>query len=282
MRQTKIVTLFFVGCISVFLAGCGNTNLFKSLVGDPRPAPSSVAEAVTRIQESNDSGNYAEAITLAQDVIDSTTATPIQKIEANTLKGVALLGDAGFQSTDLGQTISDAANNGNLLNSLPDLPVEKASNAAVALNQAAQLATDNSVVLDADSQLTRGIANTSVIVSKINELFDIDDSGNATPKNSATQKEALNDLLTSDGLGGTIVEYAANASDAFSKSGALNTDQQNEVDKVKGIPQELESLHNVVKDGGSGSYTIGSITITPSSSDDDVEAAINAILNTAN
>ncbi len=267
--------------LMVFLAGCGNVSLFKGL------SNSKSQSAIDQIKSNNNKGtDYSTSVSLADQVINSSAASTSDKQTAQLLKGEALLGKNGVKAVEVAsKLLSSTQPTANLLSVLPTISAADAISAAKALNAADSLSASTNASIGSNYQVTRAMANTLAIVSKVNEVYDIGNDGTVTAKNNVDVKAALSTLMASDSDGKTLDYYANQAKNGFDKGGTLSSDQQSELDKVKDVPTKLKLLNEAVQGGEPYQYTDSNnhtITIFSTSDNNAVQGAINDIMKKAN
>ncbi len=269
------------------LTGCGHTNAFRSLEGDPSLDRSNPAAVISAMQRYNDFGKFDNSLAISDIVSTLPSSTDQQKATALALKGQAITGKAGITGVSFGSAITDSIGpTANLLSILPLIPTATAKNAAKALNDAQTIASSSSTALNQDLQLSRAVANTSVVVSRVNAEFTQNSQGNFVPVDgTANVKESLNALMQTDSDGNSVVDYALNAQDALNRGATLSTEQRQQLDKLPTVANELKTLNDATL--GTGSYTYRGDDfldhrITAQSTPEEIQAAINHILRQAN
>jgi hypothetical protein len=261
----------FICAITCSLVGCGQVSLFKGL---------STAKARTpleQIQANNNSGsNYQNSISLAEQIISS-NASASTKQAAQQLKGEAILGKNGVKAVDIAtKLLSSTQPTANLLSILPKVSAADALQAAKALNAADALSASSNTALEKNYQVTRAMANTLAIVSKVDEVYTVGENGSLTIKGDAAPKDALADLFEADSDGKTLDYYANQANDGFDKGGTLSSSQQTQMNKVKNITAELKALNDAAQaNNTSYTYTNSNNVVTS------VDTTNSSALNTA-
>lgn len=267
------------------VSSCGKSNIFKDLSQDTRKDSTVPAAQLEYARSQADLGNYSEALAAAKKAITNSSSTATEVKDAYALEGAAILGNAGVKITSVATSLlaSSSDSGKNLLNLLPDVPVETAAQAAVALNEAA-VRGESTNGLSQDVQLTRAIANVSVVTSKVSDIYDIADNGTMTPRDGRTAAAAVTALLTADSNGKTVVDYATNANAAINSGIGLSSTQTTEVNKVKDIPAQFQALSTAINGGTAYVYTDSSHvthTITSSSDNTAVQNASQYIIDLA-
>lgn len=269
--------------LMAFLAGCGNVSLFKGL------SNSKSQSAIDQIKSNNNKGtDYSTSVSLADQVINSSAASTSDKQTAQLLKGEALLGKNGVKAVEVAsKLLSSTQPTANLLSVLPTISAADAISAAKALNAADSLSASTNASIGSNYQVTRAMANTLAIVSKVNDVYSIGTDGSVTVKDGVGggTKGALATLLATDSDGKTLDYYANQAKNGFDKGGTLSSDQQSQLDKVKDVPTKLKLLNEAVQGGEPYQYTDSNnhtITIFSTSDDNAVQGAINDIMKKAN
>lgn len=224
-------------------AGCGQ-NVFKSL---------------TNVETD-------DTVSQSQSVINSSTATAAQKQQAYIALANAYLDQNGVS---LGKILGKIAllNTGDSvtrnafqqISSAISITPSSAMQCADALNSAEAYGVNGTATQDIgvtavtavssvnmNVQFSRGIANITVVLRMISYCLTIDSDGTPTLNAGYTWADTLTYLV-----GGSkgVYYYAANALDAFQKSGALTTDQLDILKRVTKVGSQLKTLYQAYQNG---------------------------------
>ena len=252
------------------ITGCGKSSVFRDLSGGGSGGDTIVDKMDTALKENRP----ADALSLANQVL-STPQTPTEnKKKAYATKGAAILDLNGSSTSAISSAITAIKNNAvtkNIVESLPPISTKNATEAAIALNQAATLGS-----LTTDQQLQRSVANAAVVGAKVKEVFDVSSEG-VSLKPGSSIKESLQDLFTPDSSSKTIPDYAQTASQAYTNANQSGDGAEN-LSKISDISQKLLDLNSAIQSSGSFIYTDSNghtQVITSSSSDDQVKSAVD-------
>jgi len=237
--------------IALSLTGC-EQNVFKSLVKDTGP---------TDTKSLIESGHFTEAISKADETLNDSSATPVEKQQAYVDKGTAILGQNNVEFSNVLSVISeftqDTVNTKNAYESAQEkipIDVDAAKSSAEALNSADELTSDslrltsliNIPTVNNNVQFTRGVANLVVVIKMCSLVMTVESDNTVTLNReiSPDWTTAVNYLTGSPTR--TIYYYAANAQDAFVKSNALTSSQLNIVTKVATTALNIKMLRTAM------------------------------------
>lgn len=275
INQEKFKKIGMNFCLILFmlvcLYGCG-TNVFKSL-GLVSTSSNQQEEAASILDNATTKADYQRAEDIADAILNDPTATDAQKQEAKYTKGMAILGKNGITVIDIASDFSNmtTGNGTQILDVLKSKVTGDVVEAAKLLNEAKSV-SDNS------KELTRGFANTMAVIDIVQDFYTIKPEGAGVSKNAGTSsKTALSTMVSSN-----ITTNATEATNAFSNAGALSTDQKSDTDKLGQVSTDVASLNAAVN--GQGTYTYKkdattTVNITSSSSDTEIDDAMNYIFN---
>lgn len=246
-----------IPCFAVIiLAGCSQ-NIFEGL---------SQETDSTDTTELVESGQYDEAISEAETVINSSSSSSEDKQQAYVDKGLAILAKNGIKLGEIGSIAANFSDADDLLNgglaelsdTMPielDAAVESADclNAAFALSESGT--TTSSIGLSAltmplapslnsTAQFRRAVANATVVIKMSTLYLDITENGatlNAIAKES--NLDVIDVFVYLCGSSRNVFYYASNAYDAAVKSGAFSTNQLTTLTKGLEAAGNLRSLY---------------------------------------
>ncbi len=312
LALSKVIVLGMIMGGMVLSGGCGKTSLLGNNNSGDEPG-------VSGAQNSLNNGNYDGAISASTAVLNTASVASSEKGTASLILGQAILGKNKVTAIDLMNSIGDKSSNGpqNVISLLPSsISIGEAMYAAIALNYAAsslgtaalrsasQTGGISAKVLSNGDDVIRGVANLMVLARTIMSYITISESNNGnlsnislTGQNSiSTYKGALTVFFTPIQATNLPLALQASAStfniatsmtkayDAFVDA-KLVSGQLTSITNVKTAINQLQALYNVVKVGGSGTFSYtnssdASATITTSSDDSDVKEAIMFVLKT--
>ncbi|MGE4170702.1 MAG: hypothetical protein AB7F28_08310 [Candidatus Margulisiibacteriota bacterium] len=259
MSPSKILGVLLLCCLMpVLLTGCGE-NLFKGLVSQPRLAAS----------DYNGQGRYAEAISAADEILNSGSTSPEQKRAAAFEKATAILGQNNLDFSTIMIQVQEKVNSPSgtnlveLIGSLPgnitdlataadlfNLSVSSTSYLSVGAPQPLTQSSTNT-----EAELRRGVANATVAVKMVTLYLDVFSAGtvslNATAVADSVDEEDTLLYLTQSTK--NVAYYADNAISAFTQAGSLDSSQLDNITKLQTSMTNLAALAQAVT--GNTTYT---------------------------
>ena len=266
--------------MAVFLLSSCGSNLFETL------DTTSVAESFDELLgDASSVEEYSEIVDAANDIISSNTSTDQEKKDAYYAKSEALLGENEISTLDLFTDLAGASEEGSSGNIIALFDLETDNDvlleAAASISSAEGLVTSNSASLD--QQLIKGVVNTMIIINTTKEVFDIGDDGEIEAKDDPdfTWEDSLEDFVFPNGTDeDDISEYSGSATEGFLHSGALNDDQNGELDKIDDAMDDIVSLQDKVSNEGIfefGDETYHFSGVSDATKEQNIEDALNAI-----
>tara|TARA_Y100001970_G_scaffold48106_1_gene60903 strand:- start:1184 stop:1939 length:756 start_codon:yes stop_codon:yes gene_type:complete len=228
LKNILIVTL-----MTTALCGCGS-NVFQGFVGETEK------NLLESIEDASTTEDYSRLITAADEIINSSTATDAEKVEAHLIKAEAILGKSNITALDimaeLALSADEETNPINVLST--EAPIEDLIAASTSLAAASDLGDSG----NKEQNLMKGIVNTMIVMNTITEEFIIDENGKIVNDVSDYSDSLDNIMFPGDQTDHNIVYYSTQAFDGFDNSGALTEEQKDEADTIKQKIAEINTL----------------------------------------
>lgn len=240
-----------------FLAGCGE-NIFSNEEKEP-----SLDNARTPEQ-------FNQIINQSETVIEDENSTDEQKQEAYVNLGLGYVGLSNMNTLELVKDLSELSEveDGDEANAYNLIQITASQNLLVNAADAFNLANAKACgddqpdassscnALTEDDLLNRAVTNMYVVVSQVNQAFDVSSSGNVTPLQDNSW-QSLNTLLTPIGSSlvtgqeWTITDYADQSIDSFEALETFTEEQIDDARNIRIVAEDLEDLQEAVSSGGS-------------------------------
>lgn len=279
--STILLSILIGGTIS--FSGCGNTSIFQGLSG----GGGSVG-GTTGAQQALDNGNYSEAISKANEVINSNIPSA-DKQQALIVKGEAIMGQSNVTAATIiasFEATSTSANQ-NIFSILPaGIDLQTATAAAEALNDAYDISQEGSQSLSVpktrilttttsngftkDQYLARLLANGIVVNKMVSYVWTITDTGiEVNPPYDLMDTLAY--LFPSSTRSAMYYTNVVNSTKNFC---GLSQDKIDIITKIVDCMTNINSIYEATHVGGTP-YTYAHGTINSSSSTTNIKAAID-------
>ena len=261
-RFGKCVLVLLMLC-ATFSVSCGH-NLLVNLNEDKTANIGADADKVTTdegatsvidaidnlLDDATTTSEYTNLRDAANSIINNPKVSDSIKEDAKKVKGESGLGVLDITPLDLVADVLSATSTSNEDLTPADFIDSLGISDSVTTQNIRDLANAFNDVPDSkmtSSNFTsKAVANTVVIIKSVDAVYDVDKN-----EFKGTSKESLSKLVSSDSDGNSLVSYATEAVDAYSKSGMLDVDDSTAdvktgIDDFKAATVLMEKLNTAV------------------------------------
>jgi hypothetical protein len=232
--------------LSLIVTSCGS-NLFENADN------TKVTDLDQLLNNASSESDFSNIIALADQIIDSSSSTDSEKQDTYYNKSEAILGQNNIGTLDLFADLASAADSPTLNNVLTKINLNASKDAlleaADAIKEAEEIGSTENIT--DDQHLLKGVINTLIIVSSVHSLFEVDPETGELNEDISSEnfswENAIEEFIFPNDIDfeNTIFNYAQNAVDGFSDSGAFG---ENSDDNELNILQELsDAMFDVVE-----------------------------------
>jgi len=258
MKFRKI-DMYIMFCLASFvlLVGCG-TNLFSGLASET--TGSTLSQIESKLKAASAKTDYDAIITLAQSIIDGTSASAADIQKARLFKGEAIMGQSGVTATDIVSSITSigtSAGGTSVFNSLDnivkDATVEALTTASVEFNRAASANTG--VTLNESQLILQGFSNLLASVKRMTGEYAATNNLVTLTSGTDTASSIRDIVKPTDNFQSPPIRNAEigspglydRADASFVASGAFSSSQLQIIRTLKPINDKLVSANNAIE-----------------------------------